>query len=126
MDIVLVLLAIVAVGLIVWAVNRFAPLDANFKTIFNIVAIGGLVFWLLSVFGVLDLVNTIKIGNASLLLVLGVILLVGILVWVVETYVPLDSRVKSIFQIVAIIGLILWILSAVGILPPIGNIKIGK
>lgn len=48
-----VLLTIILVGVILWAVNTFIPMDGNVKNILNVVAIVLLVIWLFSaLFGV--------------------------------------------------------------------------
>lgn len=118
MDIIMILLVIVAVGLVVYLVNKFLPLDPTIKLIFYVVAVGGLIWWLLDKFGVLKLVGDVKVGAASLLILLIVIVLVGLLLWLVERFVPMEPSIKRIFEIVCIVGLIIYlIVSILGISP---------
>ena len=52
MPILTILLVLVLVGLVVWAVNKYVPMTASFKNIFNVVAVILTIIWLLKVFGV--------------------------------------------------------------------------
>jgi hypothetical protein len=54
-----VLLTLILIGLLLWAVNTYIPMAAPIKNILNVVAVILVVFWLLSVFGVLG-----AIGNS--------------------------------------------------------------
>lgn len=51
------IVTIVLVGVLLWAVNLYIPMDSKIKNILNIVVVIVLVLWLLSVFGVLNAVN---------------------------------------------------------------------
>ena len=48
---------LVVIGVILWAVNTYVPMDAKIKNIMNIVVLICVVFWLLNVFGVLGALN---------------------------------------------------------------------
>lgn len=48
---------------------------------------------------------------------LGLILslvIVGVVLWLINQFVPMDPKVKTILNVVVIIVLILWLLSALG------------
>jgi hypothetical protein len=49
-DILIVLAGVVVIGVVVWAINNLAPMDAKFK---QIVYVGGVVLAVLWLFGVL-------------------------------------------------------------------------
>lgn len=51
----------------------------------------------------------------SVISILIVILVVGFLLWVVNTKIPMDSTVNTILNIVVVLGLIIWLLKAFGI-----------
>lgn len=53
MSVVSVVVVLVVVGLLLWLVNQYLPLQPPFKTLINAVVIIAVVLWLLSVFGVL-------------------------------------------------------------------------
>lgn len=43
------------------------------------------------------------------------LIVIGIMLWLVNTYIPMDSRIKQILNIIVIIVVILWIFSAFGL-----------
>jgi len=51
----------------------------------------------------------------SLLTVLLVIIIVGILLWLVNTYIPMDRNIKRILNIVVVVILIVWLLKVFGL-----------
>lgn len=61
MSLITILLILVAIGVLLYLVNQYIPMDAKIKKVVNIVAIIGVVIWLLKVFGVLG-----KISQASI------------------------------------------------------------
>ncbi len=54
---------IVLVGVILWAVNKYIPMEPNIKMFLNIVVIVILAFWVLSLFGILPDLNAIRVGG---------------------------------------------------------------
>lgn len=60
----------------------------------------------------------------SLLSLAIVIIVVGLLLWAVNQYIPMDGRIKQILNIVVIIVLVLYILQALGVLPNLINIRL--
>lgn len=52
MPILNVLLVIIVIGLLLWLVNRYIPMQGTIKWILNAVVVIGLIIWLLKVFGV--------------------------------------------------------------------------
>jgi hypothetical protein len=55
-----------------------------------------------------------------------VIIVVGVLLWLVNTYIPMDSKIKQILNIVVVVALILWILKVFGLLSFLRGIRVGK
>jgi len=51
----------------------------------------------------------------SLLSILLVIIIVGVILWVVNTYLPMDRKIKTILNVVVVIILIVWLLRAFGL-----------
>ena len=62
MPLIELLLVLVVVGVILWLINRFIPMQSTIKKILNAVVIIIVILWLLSVFGVIDSLDTIRIG----------------------------------------------------------------
>ena len=60
----------------------------------------------------------------DLLTIFAVIFCVGILLWIANSYIPLDGRVKRILNIVVILCLCVWLLRAFGILAYLRGVHI--
>jgi hypothetical protein len=57
------IVVLVIVGLILYCVNAFIPMDATVKKILNIAVVVFLIIWLLQATGLLSGVNDIRIGD---------------------------------------------------------------
>jgi hypothetical protein len=55
-----------------------------------------------------------------------VIVVVGVLLWAVNTHVPMAASIKQIFNAVVVILLILWLLSVFGVLPSLGRLRVPR
>ena len=53
------IVVLVVVGLALWAINSYIPMQATMKQILNVVVIIAVIIWLLSVFGVIGNINAI-------------------------------------------------------------------
>lgn len=62
MDLLSVVLVLILVGVLLWAVNSFIPMDPKIKQILNIVVVIAVVLWLLNVFGVLGGLRGVTVG----------------------------------------------------------------
>jgi hypothetical protein len=60
----------------------------------------------------------------SLLTILIVLVVVGLILWLVNTYIPMDGKIKQILNIVAIIAVIIWLLKAFGVFAMLGSAHI--
>lgn len=60
----------------------------------------------------------------SLINVVIVLIVVGVLLWLVNAYVPMDGKIKSILNAVVVIAVILWLLQAFGVLGSLGSISV--
>jgi hypothetical protein len=58
-----VLLVLVVVGVLLWLVNNFIPMQNTIKSILNGVVVIATVLWLLNVFGVLHSLSRIHVGT---------------------------------------------------------------
>ena len=55
-----------------------------------------------------------------------VLIVVGVLLWLVNTYIPMDSKIKQILNIVVVIAVVIWLLQVFGVIGSLGNIRIGR
>jgi hypothetical protein len=67
-----------------------------------------------------------KESSMSLVSVLLVLIVVGVLLWLVNNYIPMDRAIRGILNAVVVIGVILWLLQAFGLLSSISAIHVGK
>jgi hypothetical protein len=56
--------------------------------------------------------------------VLVALIVVGVILWLVNTYIPMDSKIKNILNAVVVIAVVLWLLKAFGLLSGLTNIKL--
>ena len=54
-----------------------------------------------------------------------VLIVVGVLLWLVNTYIPMDSKIKQILNIVVVIAVVIWLLQVFGVIGSLGNIRVG-
>ena len=52
------------------------------------------------------------------------LVVVGLLLWLVNNYIPMDSKIKRILNIVVVICVVVWLLYAFGILGRAGDIRV--
>jgi hypothetical protein len=62
----------------------------------------------------------------SLLYIIAVLIVVGVLLWLVNNYIPMDSKIKGILNAVVVIVVVIWLLQAFGLLTDIANIRVGN
>ena len=48
------------------------------------------------------------------------------LLWLVNTYIPMDGKIKSILNAVVVIAVVIWLLQAFGLLGSLNGIRVGK
>jgi len=54
-----------------------------------------------------------------------VLIVVGVLLWLVNNYIPMDGKIKGILNAVVVIVVVLWLLQAFGLLGDIAGIRVG-
>lgn len=55
-----------------------------------------------------------------------VLIVVGVLLWLVNTYIPMDSKIKGILNAVVVIGVVVWLLQVFGLLGSLNAIHVGR
>jgi len=59
-----------------------------------------------------------------LLTILVVILVVGVILWLINNFIPMQSTIKNILNAVVVIVLVIWLLKEFGVLDSLQNIRI--
>ncbi len=54
------------------------------------------------------------------------LIVVGVLLWLVNTYIPMDGKIKQILNIVVVICVVIWLLYAFGIINHTGDIRVPR
>ncbi len=60
----------------------------------------------------------------SLITVIVVLVIVGVILWLVNSYIPMDRKIKKILNVVVVILVILWLLHAFGLLSGLENVRL--
>jgi len=62
----------------------------------------------------------------SLISLVVTLIVVGVLLWLVNTYIPMDGKIKKILNIVVVICVVIWLLYAFGIPGHAGDIRVPR
>jgi hypothetical protein len=55
-----------------------------------------------------------------------ILIVIGVLLWLVNTYIPMDRKIKNILNLVVVIAVVIWLLQAFGVLGSLDSIRIGN
>jgi hypothetical protein len=61
-----------------------------------------------------------------LIQLLEVLIVVGVLLWLVNRFIPMQSSIKSILNGVVVIAVVLWLLNVFGLFHSLSAIRVGK
>jgi hypothetical protein len=59
-----------------------------------------------------------------LLTVVIVLIVVGVLLWLVNAYIPMDRKIKNILNIIVVIAVVIWLLKAFGVWGSMNDVTI--
>jgi hypothetical protein len=63
MPLIQLLEVLIVVGVLLWLVNRFIPMQSSIKSILNGVVVIAVVLWLLNIFGLFHSLSHIRVGS---------------------------------------------------------------
>ena len=61
-----------------------------------------------------------------LIQVVVVLIVVGVLLWLINRFIPMAGSIKTILNAVVVIAVVLWLLSVFGVLGSLSSIRVGK
>ena len=61
-----------------------------------------------------------------LIQVVEFLIVVGVLLWLVNRFVPMAASIKSILNAVVVIGVVLWLLNVFGLFHSVSRMHIGR
>ncbi len=62
----------------------------------------------------------------NLVQVVEVLVVVGVLLWLVNRFIPMQSSIKSILNGVVVIAVVLWLLNAFGLFHSLSRVRVGS
>jgi hypothetical protein len=60
----------------------------------------------------------------TLIGLLIVLVIVGVVLWLVNTMIPMDGKIKTLINVVVIIVVCLWLLQSFGVIGSLGNVRL--
>jgi len=63
MPLLTIVLVLIVVGVLLWLINTYIPMQGTIKGLLNAVVVIAVVIWLLQVFGLLDSLTGIRVGH---------------------------------------------------------------
>jgi type IV secretory pathway TrbL component len=54
------------------------------------------------------------------------LIVIGVLLWLVNTYIPMDGKIKKILNVVVVVCVVVWLLFAFGILNHSDDIRVPR
>jgi hypothetical protein len=126
MPLVTVVIALAVVGLLLYLVNRYLPMQGQIKSILNGVVVIAVILWLLRIVGLFDNLTQFRIGEdvplVNVVITLGV---VGLLLWMVNRFIPMQGQIKGILNGVVVIAVVLWLLKIFGLFGYLFQFRVG-
>ena len=62
----------------------------------------------------------------SVISLVVVLIIVGVALYLVNTVIPMDAKIKLILNVVVIIAVLLWLLDAFGFTSGLGHMRVGR
>jgi hypothetical protein len=63
MDLISLVITLIVVGVLLWLVNNYIPMDGQIKRLLNGVVVIATVIWLLNAFGILNSIRGVHVGR---------------------------------------------------------------
>jgi hypothetical protein len=63
MPLINIVIVLIVVGILLWLINRYIPMQGTIKSILNAVVVIVVVLWLLNVFGLFSTLPHIRVGG---------------------------------------------------------------
>jgi len=61
-----------------------------------------------------------------LLELLGVLIVVGVALWLINRFIPMQSTIKSILNVVVVLCVVFWLANAFGLIHSLSKIRVGR
>jgi len=54
------------------------------------------------------------------------LIVIGVLLWLVNTYIPMDPKIKKILNVVVVVCVVVWLLYAFGLFDRVHDVPVPK
>jgi type IV secretory pathway TrbL component len=61
----------------------------------------------------------------TLINLIVILVIIGVVMWAINTYVPMSAGMKKLLNIVVVIAVVLWLLKAFGLLDGLSAVTVG-
>jgi uncharacterized membrane protein len=61
-----------------------------------------------------------------LMTVILTLIVIGVLLWLINTYIPMDAKIKKILNVVSVIAVVLWVVNLYEPFAHLGNVRVGR
>jgi len=66
----------------------------------------------------------------AIISILFILIIIGVVLWLINRFIPMDGKIKTILNVLVVILVILWLLTTFGIIGPLSgmhfhNMRIG-
>ena len=68
--------------------------------------------------------QTKEVMVMSLITIIVVLIVVGFLLWMINNYIPMDRKIKSILNVVVTLAVVVWLLQSFGIVGSLSHLTI--
>jgi hypothetical protein len=62
----------------------------------------------------------------SLISLVITLIVVGVLLWLINAYMPMDGKIKLILNMTVAVVVVLWILNTMGLIDSLRGIRVGR
>jgi len=62
----------------------------------------------------------------SLVSLILVLIVVGVVLWLINNYIPMDGKIKGILNAVVVIAVVIWLLQVFGLIGSLSGIHVGR
>jgi len=53
------------------------------------------------------------------------LVVVGVLLWLVNNYIPMDGKIRQLLNVVVVVVVVVWLLRVFGVMGPLSRISVG-
>lgn len=54
------------------------------------------------------------------------LIVVGVLLWLVNNYIPMDGKIRQILNVVVVVAVVVWLLNGLGLMDSIRGVRVGR